>query len=81
MLRNISGSFPALLTAVLAVRNPFRVRYGGRPGSRIRVDGLVTGAGVTPDRTDLLGSLPLPAAFAAPLSRTGATCAAAGAVA
>jgi hypothetical protein len=71
MLRNISGSLLALIGAVLAVWNPFRVWYGGRPGARIRVDGLFTGAGVTPDDAALLGSLFLPMGFAALLALLG----------
>ncbi|MGW5352110.1 hypothetical protein ACWERV_16575 [Streptomyces sp. NPDC004031] len=71
MLRNISGSLLALIGAVLAVWSPFRIWYGGRLGSRIRVDGLFTGAGVTPDDAALLGSLFLPMAFAALLALLG----------
>ncbi|WP_052397184.1 hypothetical protein [Streptomyces sp. NRRL F-5123] len=71
MLRNISGSLLALIGAVLAVWSPFRIWYGGRLGSRIRVDGLFTGAGVTPDDAALLGSLFLPMSFAALLALLG----------
>ncbi|NUS12099.1 MAG: hypothetical protein HOY69_11960 [Streptomyces sp.] len=71
MLRNISGSLLALIGAVLAVWSPFRVWYGGRLGSDVRVDGLFTGAGVSPGGAALLGSLFLPMAFAAVLALLG----------
>lgn len=50
MLRNISGPLLALVGAVLAVRSPFRIRYGRHQGSDIRVDGLFPEAGVPRDR-------------------------------
>ncbi|WP_329178242.1 hypothetical protein [Streptomyces sp. NBC_01477] len=71
MLRNISGSLLALIGAVLAVQSPFRVWYGGRHGSDIRVDDLFTGVGVTPAAAALLGSLFLPLGFAALLALLG----------
>jgi hypothetical protein len=71
MLRNISGSLLALIGAVLAVWSPFRVWYGGRQGSDIRVDDLFTGAGVSTADATPLGSLLLPFAFAALLALLG----------
>jgi hypothetical protein len=71
MLRNISGSLLALIGAVLAVWSPFRVWYGGRQGSDIRVDDLFTGAGASTADATPLGSLLLPFAFAALLALLG----------
>ncbi|CAG7638805.1 hypothetical protein [Actinacidiphila bryophytorum] len=71
MLRNIFGPLLALVGAVLAVWSPFRIWYGGRQGSDIRVDDLFTGAGATPADAALLGSLFLPLGFAALLALLG----------
>lgn len=71
MLRNIFGSLLALIGAVLAVWSPFRIWYGGRQGSDIRVDDLFTGVGATPTDAALLGSLFLPLGFAALLALLG----------
>jgi hypothetical protein len=71
MLRNIFGPLLALVGAVLAVWSPFRIWYGGRQGSDIRVDDLFTGVGATPADAALLGSLFLPLGFAALLALLG----------
>ncbi|SHL94228.1 hypothetical protein [Actinacidiphila paucisporea] len=71
MLRNIFGSLLALIGAALAVWSSFRVWYGGRHGTDIRVDDLFTGVGVTPATAALLGSLFLPLGFAALLAVLG----------
>jgi hypothetical protein len=71
MIRTVFGSLLALIGAAIAVWSPFRSRYGGRHGSRFRVDDLFTGVGVTPDNAALLGSLFLPMGFAALLTLLG----------
>jgi hypothetical protein len=71
MLRTMLGSLLALAGAVAAVWSPFRAWYGGRHGSGIRVDDLVTDVGVTPHNAALLGSLFLPMLFAALLTVLG----------
>lgn len=71
MIRTVFGSLLALIGAAIAVWSPFRSWYGGRHGSRFRVDDLFTGVGVTPDNAALLGSLFLPMGFAALLTLLG----------
>ncbi|MFG1809040.1 hypothetical protein [Streptomyces sp. NPDC049040] len=71
MLRNILGSLIALIGAALAVWSPFRIWYGGRHGSDIRVHDLFTGVGAGPADAALLGSLFLPLGFAALLTLLG----------
>lgn len=71
MFRTVVGSFLALIGAAGAVWSPFRAWYDGRHGSDIRVDDLFTGAGVTPDKAALLGSLFLVMGFAALLTLLG----------
>src|SRR5689334_4939604 len=71
MFRTMLGSLLALAGAVAAVWSPFRAWYGGRHGSGIRVDDLVTDVGVTPHNAALLGSLFLPMLFAALLTVLG----------
>jgi hypothetical protein len=71
MIRTVFGSLLALIGAAIAVWSPFRSWYGGRHGSRFRVDDLFTGVGVTADNAALLGPLFLPMGFAALLTLLG----------
>jgi hypothetical protein len=65
MIRNILGSVIALVGATAAVFSPFRVWYGGRHGSEIRVEDLFTG--LTTESAVVLGSIFLPMLVAAVL--------------
>jgi hypothetical protein len=65
MIRNILGSVIALVGATAAVLSPFRVWYGGRHGTQIRVQDLFTG--LTTETAAVLGSVFLPMLVAAVL--------------
>ncbi|MFD8686904.1 hypothetical protein [Streptomyces sp. NPDC059651] len=69
MIRNVLGSFVALLGAAAAVLSPFRDWYDGRLGRYYGVDDLFTG--VTAAHPGVLGSILLPFLFAAVLAVVG----------
>lgn len=69
MIRNVLGSFLALLGAAAAVLSPFRQWYGGRLGRHYRIDELVTG--ITGSRPGPLSSILGVFLFAALLTVVG----------
>ncbi|ROQ24492.1 hypothetical protein EDD98_7101 [Streptomyces sp. PanSC19] len=69
MIRDTAGSVLALAGATAAVWSPFRAWYDGRPGRDYAIDELFTG--ITDAKTDLLGSILLPFAFAALVTLVG----------
>lgn len=69
MIRNVLGSFLALLGAAAAVLSPFRQWYDGRLGRHYRVDELFTG--ITGNRPGPLSSILVVFLFAALLTVVG----------
>ncbi|MFE0652295.1 hypothetical protein ACFVZH_27320 [Streptomyces sp. NPDC059534] len=69
MIRNVIGSVLALAGATAAVWSPFRAWYDGRHGRDYAIDELFTG--ITGTKSDVLGSILLPFAFAALLTLVG----------
>ncbi|MFI1717992.1 hypothetical protein [Streptomyces litmocidini] len=69
MIRDTAGSVLALAGATAVVWSPFRAWYDGRPGRDYAIDELFTG--ITDAKTDLLGSILLPFAFAALVTLVG----------
>ncbi|MFE7597613.1 hypothetical protein [Streptomyces sp. NPDC057494] len=69
MIRNIAGSVLALAGATAAVWSPFRAWYDGRHGRDYAVGDLFTG--ITDAKSDVLGSILLPFAFAALVTLVG----------
>ncbi|MFE5588758.1 hypothetical protein [Streptomyces sp. NPDC056549] len=69
MIRNIAGSVLALAGATAAVWSPFRAWYDGRHGRDYAVGDLFTG--ITDAKSDVLGSILLPFAFAALITLVG----------
>ncbi|WP_327253351.1 hypothetical protein [Streptomyces sp. NBC_01244] len=68
MIRNVLGSILGLIGATAAVWSPFRAWYDGRHGRDYRIEELFSSAGITDDKSALLGSLLLPFLFAAVLA-------------
>ncbi|MEU6660579.1 hypothetical protein [Streptomyces sp. NPDC046821] len=71
MVRNVLGSFLALVGAAAVVYSPFRAWYDGRHGRSYRLGDLFSGAGVTDARAQLFGSVFLPFLVAAAIALAG----------
>ncbi|MFE1548717.1 hypothetical protein [Streptomyces sp. NPDC058718] len=69
MIRNVVGSVLALAGATAAVWSPFRAWYDGRHGRDYAIDELFTG--ITDAKSEVIGSILLPFAFAALLTVVG----------